>query len=178
MQPMGVYMAMNLCALFVHDTLPLKPKQGLLSLDIPPDFSFLCGSRRIKFLHFTTALPRGVEVGTKPPFYWEHFFALWSISLGIKIRHHTFLLSLYPLSGRINPECDFVPQFTQIQFQYPELSDESENLSRKSREELLIFFILAAITVYDGIGQLLPHISPYISAVDTSSYVTRASSQN
>ena len=69
MQPMGVDLAVNLCALLVHNTVPLKPKQGFMSLDIPPDFDFRCGARWIKFILVMTALPRGVEVGTHPPFY-------------------------------------------------------------------------------------------------------------
>ena len=40
------------------------------------------------------------------------------------------------------------------------------------------FYILANITVYVRIGQLLPHGSPFISDVDTSSNVTRVSSLN
>ena len=40
------------------------------------------------------------------------------------------------------------------------------------------FFILAAITVFVGIGQLLLQGSPSVSAVDTSFHVTRASSRN
>ena len=69
MQPMGVDLEVNLSALLVHNTLPLKPKQGLLSLDIPPELAFRYGARLIKFIRIRTALPRGVEVGTHPPFY-------------------------------------------------------------------------------------------------------------
>ena len=51
-------MAMNLCALFVHDTLPLKPKQGLLSLDIPPDFSFFMWFPSDKISPFHDSAPK------------------------------------------------------------------------------------------------------------------------
>ena len=40
------------------------------------------------------------------------------------------------------------------------------------------FCILAVITVYVGIGQLLPQDSPSVIDVDTSSHVTRVSSLN
>ena len=69
MQPMVVDMAMILCALLIHNTLQLNPKQGFLSLDTPPDFDFRCGAHQIKFIHVTLALPRGVDVGTLLPFY-------------------------------------------------------------------------------------------------------------
>ena len=69
MQPMGVDLAVNSSALLVHNTLPLKPKQGFLSLDIPPDLDFWCGACWIKFIHVTAAFLRGVEVETPPAFY-------------------------------------------------------------------------------------------------------------
>ena len=100
------------------------------------------------------------------------------MDLGIKNRHNNLLLSLCFLLDRSNPECDFVTRCTQIRFQYPELLDESEKLSRQSREGRVRFCILATITVNVGIGQLLPHGYPSVSAVDTSSDVTRASPRN
>ena len=60
----------------------------------------------------------------------------------------------------------------------PWLSDESEKLSRQAREGQVIFCILVAITVYVGIGNLLPHGSLSVSAIDTSSHVNRSFYQN
>ena len=71
-----------------------------------------------------------------------------------------------------------MPRFTQIQFHYCELLDKSKKLSRKSRELRVIFFILSAITICVVIGQFLPHSYLSVISVDTSSHITRASSQN